>query len=72
MRGCAPTQITEVLADPRLELVGPLPGPMQSYTHYAASLVASSERQDIGKALIAFLAAPTAAAVMQTKGFEPR
>jgi molybdate transport system substrate-binding protein len=66
------TQITEVLADPRLELVGPLPGPMQYYTHYAASLVASSERHDIGNALIAFLASPTAAAVMQTKGFEPR
>ncbi|MEA3022155.1 MAG: hypothetical protein QOK01_1007 [Alphaproteobacteria bacterium] len=66
------TQITEILADPRLALVGPLPGPMQYYTHYAASLVASSTRQDIGRALIAYLASPAAAAVMQTKGFEPR
>jgi len=66
------TQITEVLADPRLELVGPLPGPMQYYTRYAAGLVASSARQDAGKALISFLASPVAAAVMQTKGFEPR
>ncbi|MEA2274501.1 MAG: hypothetical protein QOI98_3209, partial [Solirubrobacteraceae bacterium] len=40
--------------------------------HYAASVVAGSERQDIGQALIAFLASPAAAAVMQTKGFEPR
>jgi molybdate transport system substrate-binding protein len=64
------TQITEIFADPRLELAGPLPAPIQYYTLYAASLVASSEHQDIGRALIAFLAAPTAAAVMRTKGFE--
>jgi molybdate transport system substrate-binding protein len=66
------TQITEVLADPRLELVGPLPGPLQFYTLYAASLVANSARQDAGKALIEFLASPPSAAVMRTKGFEPR
>jgi len=66
------TQITEILADPRLELVGPLPAPIQYYTHYAASLVTSSEHQDVGKALIAFLAAPAAAPVMRTKGFEQR
>jgi molybdate transport system substrate-binding protein len=66
------TQITEVLADDRLELVGPLPGPLQFYTVYAASLLASGAQQDIGKALIAFLAAPPAAAVMRAKGFEPR
>jgi ABC-type molybdate transport system substrate-binding protein len=45
---------------------------MQYYTQYAAGLVAGSTRQDIGTALIAFLASPAAAAVMQTKGFEPR
>jgi molybdate transport system substrate-binding protein len=66
------TQITEILADPRLELVGPLPAPIQYYTHYAASLVASSEHQDAGRALIGFLASPAAAAVMTTKGFERR
>src|SRR5262249_25421359 len=65
------TQITEILADPRLELAGPLPGPIQHYTHYAATLVATSAHQDIGRALIAFLAAPAAAALMRTKGFEP-
>jgi molybdate transport system substrate-binding protein len=63
-------QITEILADPRLELVGPLPGPIQSYTIYAAGLVATSGHHDIGKALIAFLAAPASAATMKSKGFE--
>jgi molybdate transport system substrate-binding protein len=66
------TQITEIFADKRLELAGPLPAPMQHYTHYAASLVAASAQQDAGRALIMFLAAPESAAVMRSKGFEPR
>ena len=66
------TQITEIHADPRLELVGPLPERFQYYTHYAASVVAVSAQRDTGKALIAFLASPAAAAVMRAKGFERR
>ena len=65
------TQITEVYADPRVELVGPLPAAIQSYTRYAASLMAQSKNQVAGKDLIAFLASPTARGVMQSKGFEP-
>jgi molybdate transport system substrate-binding protein len=65
------TQITEILADARIDLVGPLPGPMQYYTRYAAGLVATSAHADAGRALIAFLSAPDAAAVMRQKGFEP-
>jgi molybdate transport system substrate-binding protein len=66
------TQITEIFADPRLELAGPLPASMQYYTHYAASLVATSAQHEAGRALIMFLAAPESAAVMRRKGFEPR
>jgi molybdate transport system substrate-binding protein len=65
------TQITEILADPRLELAGPLPEPIQYYTRYAASVVATSENQDAGRALISFLASPAAAGVMRARGFEP-
>jgi molybdate transport system substrate-binding protein len=64
-------QIAEILADPRLELVGPLPAEIQNYTRYVASVVATSQQQDVGKALIAFLAAPAASAVWTAKGFEP-
>jgi molybdate transport system substrate-binding protein len=63
-------QITEVLADPRLELVGPLPPTLQNYTRYVANLVAASHEQEAGKALIAFLTTPAAKAVMRSKGFE--
>lgn len=62
-------QITEIVQDPRLELVGPLPEEIQYYTIYAAGVMAASENQDAGKALIAFLASPDASAVMKSKGF---
>jgi molybdate transport system substrate-binding protein len=65
------TQITEIFADPRLEFVGPLPDAIQYYTRYAASLMASSDNQGAGKALIAFLTSPAAAGIMRSKGFEP-
>jgi molybdate transport system substrate-binding protein len=62
--------ITETLADPRLELVGPLPAPIQDYTRYVANLVARSTQQDAAKAFVAFLTTPPATAVMKSKGFE--
>jgi len=63
------TQITEILQDPRLELVGPLPADIQFYTEYAAGVMAASAQQDVDKALIAFLSTPAASAVMKSKGF---
>jgi molybdate transport system substrate-binding protein len=64
-------QIAEILADPRLELAGPLPDPIQRYTHYAASVLATSDNRSAGKALIDFLASPAASDTMRGKGFEP-
>ena len=63
--------ISEILPDPRLELVGPLPAPIQKYTRYVASLVEGSPQPDAFKALVAFLSSPEAAALLRTKGFEP-
>lgn len=65
-------QITEIRADARLELVGPLPAPLQRYTNYAAGIVATADNQSAGKELIGFLASPAASRVMQGNGFEPR
>lgn len=63
-------QISEILADPRLELVGPLPAEVQNYTRYVASIAVASAQKDAGKALIAYLASDAAAALMKSKGFE--
>ena len=64
-------QISEIMAEPRVELVGPLPAAIQNYTRYAAGIVAASKQQDAGRALIAFLSSPAARALMNAKGFEP-
>ncbi len=64
-------QIAEIVADPRLELVGPLPDPVQRYTYYTASRVTIGDNQGAGKELIEFLASPAASAIMRVRGFEP-
>jgi molybdate transport system substrate-binding protein len=65
-------QIAEIVADPRLELVGPLPELYQRYTSYTAGIVATSPNVRAGKELIAFMATPAAAAIMRQRGFEPK
>jgi molybdate transport system substrate-binding protein len=65
-------QITEIMADARLELIAPLPAPIQRYTNYAAGVVASSAHRTIGQDLIAFLGTPAAVKVMRSNGFEPK
>jgi len=45
-------QLTELLAEPRVELLGPLPLAIQDYTNYAAGVVTPSQHPDVGKALI--------------------
>src|SRR5262245_42401132 len=64
-------QIAEIVADPRLELVGPLPAPLQRYTHYTAAVIALSANPRAAQDLIGFLASPAAAEVMKVRGFEP-
>ena len=64
-------QIAEIAADPRLELVGPLPAPLQRYTNYTAALVAIGRNQGAARDLIDFLASPAASEIMKSRGFEP-
>jgi molybdate transport system substrate-binding protein len=64
-------QVTELLAEPRVELLGPLPAGIQDYTNYVAGLAASSKQPNAGEALIAFITSPSALAVMRVRGFEP-
>jgi molybdate transport system substrate-binding protein len=63
--------MTELLAEPGVELLGPLPVAVQDYTKYAAGLVAVGKQPDAGKALITFITSPSTLAVMRTRGFEP-
>ena len=63
-------QISEILAQPSVELAGPLPAPIQNYTQFAAGIVTGSSQTDPGKALVTFLSSPAAQAVLKAKGFE--
>ena len=63
-------QLSELMAVPGIQIVGPLPAEIQIYTVFAAGLAAAARDADAGKALIAHLTTPAARAVLRTKGLE--
>lgn len=63
-------QVSEILAQPTVELVAPLPAEIQNYTQFAPAIVAGSNQVDAAKTLVDFLYSPTAKAVLRAKGFE--
>ncbi len=67
----AMTQISEILPYPGAELAGPLPPDIQSYTTFSAGVNANAKNAEAAAALIKFLTAPAAAAVIKAKGMEP-
>ena len=63
-------QISEILAQPTVELAGPLPSAIQNYTQFAPGIVIGSSQTDAGRALVTFLSSPAAKTVLKAKGFE--
>jgi molybdate transport system substrate-binding protein len=63
--------ISETLAEPGADLVGPLPADIQSYLVFTAGVSAGSKDPQAANTLIKFLAAPAAAPVLKAKGMEP-
>jgi molybdate transport system substrate-binding protein len=63
-------QISEILAQPSVELVGPLPAAIQNYTQFTPGIVAGSRQADAAAALVTFLYSPAVKAVLKAKGFE--
>ncbi|MFM9845735.1 MAG: molybdate ABC transporter substrate-binding protein [Hyphomicrobiaceae bacterium] len=62
-------QITEILPVKGIKLVGPLPGPLQKVTIYAAAVTKSPARADDARRLLAFLRTPEMQATFAAKGF---
>ena len=54
-----------------MDLLGPIPESLQSVTLFSAGVVEGSHNVDVAKALIAFLASPQSASVVQETGLEP-
>jgi molybdate transport system substrate-binding protein len=63
-------QISEILAQPTVELSGPLPSSIQNYTQFVPGIVTGSSQPDAGRALVTFLSSPAAQTVLKAKGFE--
>lgn len=63
-------QVSEILAQPAVELVGPLPAEIQNYTQFAPGIVTNTTHADAARALVTFLFSPAAQTVLKEKGFE--
>lgn len=63
-------QVSEILAQPTVELAGPLPSAIQNYTQFVPGIVTGSSQTDAARALVAFLSSPAAKTVLKAKGFE--
>ena len=64
-------QIGELISTPGVELLGPLPGELQSVTTFAAAIPSSASQPDAARALIRYLQSPAAMALMKAKGLDP-
>ena len=64
-------QVSELLPVQGIDIVGQLPSELQKVTVFSAGIASVSKEPDAGKALIKFLASPTASAVIVKSGMEP-
>lgn len=63
-------QTSEIVAAPGVDLVGPLPAPVQRYTLFASGIVARGKHQDASRAFVAFISSREAQAIWKATGFE--
>ena len=63
-------QVSEILAQPTVELAGPLPPAIQNYTQFLPGIVTGSRQTDAARDLVTFLYSPAAKTVLKAKGFE--
>lgn len=64
-------QTSELMTVSGVELVGPLPRELQTYTMFTAAVSASAREPEAAKAYIKFLTAPDAMPMIKAKGMEP-
>lgn len=62
---------TQVMTTPGVELVGPLPGEIQSYVRWSGVVATNASAPVMAKDLLKFLAGPTAVPVLKAQGMEP-
>jgi molybdate transport system substrate-binding protein len=64
-------QVSELLSNPEVEVIGMLPAERQLTTIYSAGVTTSAREAEAAKALIKALTTPSAAAIFRAKGLDP-
>jgi molybdate transport system substrate-binding protein len=64
-------QVTELLSNPDVEVIGMLPADLQQITMYSAGITTSAKDAEAAKALIKAMTAPSTAAIYKAKGLDP-
>jgi molybdate transport system substrate-binding protein len=64
-------QVTELLSNPDVEVIGMLPADLQQITMYSAGITTIAKQPDAARALIQALTAPSAKPIFKAKGFDP-
>ena len=64
-------QISEILAAPGIDLVGPMPADIQGFTIFTTAMPANAKEPAAAKALIEFLTSAKAVTLLKSKGLEP-
>jgi molybdate transport system substrate-binding protein len=63
--------LTEIAAEPRAELVGPLPREIQTYLVFTAAIPVDSGRRAATDELLRFLASESSKATLRSNGIDP-
>jgi molybdate transport system substrate-binding protein len=64
-------QISELVHFDGIDYVGPLPGDLQRMTMFSTGIHANAQQAEAARALVTFITAPGAAAVIRKHGLEP-
>jgi molybdate transport system substrate-binding protein len=67
----AASQVSEIVASPYADLVGPLPSDIQNFTVLTATIPKAATARDAAKVFIEFLTSSRAGSVYRSKGMEP-
>jgi molybdate transport system substrate-binding protein len=64
-------QVSELMSNPDVDVIGMLPAELQQITTYAAGVTIGAKQADAARALIQVLTAPSAKRIFEAKGLEP-
>jgi molybdate transport system substrate-binding protein len=64
-------QVSELMSNPGVEVIGMLPAELQQITIYSAGVTTSAREAEAAKALINALTAPSTAPIYKIKGLDP-